>query len=213
MTNKGHYKSNLAAIKATCAGLENLHHHIYPLSYRGIDKKHTIKTQRDIRTCFNSLSTFSKVLVKGINSLNKDGAYNLNTYQEQAELPFSCASTDDEDCGLDKEKFYDEHHKKYHTMCKLLGIGLDGNTFMGDSVHFWREQYNMDAHLNRVPLKEFDAHFHHHKVIADRLKIPWTKADTVSCLKHTIIHELLGIIKEDLDADWKKEIKDREEKL
>ncbi|GAG39147.1 unnamed protein product [marine sediment metagenome] len=196
MTNKGHYKSNLAAIKAMSEGLENLHHHIYPLSYRGIDKKHTIKTQKDIRTCFNSLATFSKVLVKGINSLNKDGTYNLNTLHHQPELPFLYAGTGDKPS---KDTVYIAHHRNRHALCERIGIGFtDGSSFMDESRHYWFEQYNMDVHLNKVPLITFDAYFPHHKRIADQLKIPWAMSDTVSCLKHTILHELLGVIKEKL---------------
>lgn len=87
------------------------------------------------------------------------------------------------------------HFDKFHALSNDRGMKINNDSFMGKNKSYWAAKYKENKHLNNHPLKDFDARHYGTGCLAD----------TVCCLKHTIIHELLGHVEEDCKVVWYSE--------
>ena len=93
------------------------------------------------------------------------------------------------DNNITADRFTD-HHEYYIQLASALGIGWNGEEFMGHDKEYWKRLFDEDEHLNNHPLSYFDACYGYHRLAAARCKIPWSLSNTVCCLKAVIINHI-----------------------
>jgi hypothetical protein len=88
---------------------------------------------------------------------------------------------------------FKDHHGYYLQLSKAMGIGWNDKDrlFVRHTVEYWKRKYAEDKHLNNHPLYYFDICNGYHQIVAARKGIPWSKSNTVCCLKAVIIEKVL----------------------
>lgn len=87
-----------------------------------------------------------------------------------------------------------EHYEKYENLVSKLGIKAESDEFMGHNKQYWTDQFERDQSLNRHHLSHFDSQDYWVRNAAYRSGLKsWSLCESVCCLKHIIIYQLLGV--------------------